>query len=194
MEFKVEVSARHIHLTQEHVEILFGKGHQLTSKKALSQPGQFACEEKLTLVNGDRKLERVTVLGPVRKQSQVELSITDCVALRAGQVVRESGDLKGSAPIKLVGPAGEVELEEGLIVAKAHIHATPEDAEKLGVKDKDIVSVAVEGQGRKLVFGNIVVRVSPSYALAMHVDTDEGNAAFLPREGGIGRIVEVQSF
>ncbi|MBE5760003.1 MAG: phosphate propanoyltransferase [Clostridiales bacterium] len=194
MEFKVEVSARHIHLTQEHVEALFGAGHQLTFIRELSQPGQYLCEEKVTLVKGDRKLERVSVLGPVRKSSQVELSRTDCISLRANAIVRESGDTAGTEAVTLVGPAGTVELEEGLIVAKAHIHATPEDAEKLGVKDKDIVNVAVEGEGRKLVFGNIVVRVNPTYALAMHIDTDEGNAAYLPRSGGTGRIVTVENF
>ncbi|MBR6239708.1 MAG: phosphate propanoyltransferase [Clostridia bacterium] len=192
MEFKVEVSARHIHLTQEHVEALFGKGYELTFDRELSQPGQFLCKEKLTIVKGDRQLARVSILGPVRKASQVELSRTDCISLRAAQFVRESGDLAGTESCTLVGPEGQVELSEGLIVAKAHIHATPEDAEKLGVKDKDIVNVAVEGDGRKLIFGNIVVRVSPSYALAMHIDTDEGNAAFLPRSGGIGKIVNIE--
>ncbi len=171
----VEVSARHVHLSQEHLEALFGEGYQLTVKKMLSQPGQFACEEKVTVV-GPRGESKMSILGPVRKESQVEVSLTDARGLGVKALVRESGDLEGTEGCKLVGPKGEVVLEKGVIAAKRHIHFTPEDAEKFGIKDKDIVSVKVDTDGRSLVFGDVVCRVSPSYALAMHVDTDEGNA------------------
>ena len=171
----VEVSARHVHLSQKHLEALFGEGYELTCKKMLSQPGQFACEEKVTVV-GPRGESKMSILGPVRKESQVEVSLTDARGLGLKALVRESGDLEGTEGCKLVGPKGEVVLEKGVIAAKRHIHFTPEDAEKFGVKDKDIVSVKVETEGRSLIFGDVVCRVSPSYALAMHVDTDEGNA------------------
>jgi len=177
MNFIVETSARHIHLTNEHIAILFGEGHALTNKKDLSQPGQFACEEKVELV-GPKGSLKVSVLGPARKDTQVELSFTDARTLGLKDVpVRESGDIAGTPGIKLVGPCGEIELAEGCIIAMRHIHMTPEDAEAFGVKDKDVVKVAIEGTGRALVFEDVVVRVSKSYALAMHIDTDEANAA-----------------
>ncbi len=183
----VETSARHIHLSQEHVDILFGAGHQLTHKKDLSQPGQFACEERVTVVGPKRELKNVSILGPVRKESQVELSRTDARSIGLNAPVRESGVLEGSAPCKLVGPAGEVELEYGVIVAKRHIHITPEDAQAFGVSDKEIVKVKVDSDGRSLIFDDVVVRVSASYATAMHIDTDEANAC-----GGanVGEIVK----
>ena len=159
MKFIVETSARHVHVTQEDLEVLFGKGYELTKKKDLSQPGQFASNEKVTIV-GPKKEMTASILGPVR----------------------ESGDIAGSGACKLVGPCGEVELKEGVIAAKRHIHATPEDAEKLGVQDKDVVSVKIDTDGRSLVFGDVVVRVSPKFALAMHIDTDESNAAGCGRE------------
>ena len=134
MKFIVETSARHVHVTQETLEILFGKGHELTHKKDLSQPGQFACEERVTVVGPKKSLERVSILGPVRNADQVELSLSDARSIGVAAPIRESGDVAGSAPCKLVGPCGEVELTEGVIAAKRHIHATPEDAEKLGVK------------------------------------------------------------
>ena len=180
--FIVETSARHVHVTQETLEILFGKGHELTHKKDLSQPGQFACEERVTVVGPKKSLERVSILGPVRNADQVELSLSDARSIGVAAPIRESGDVAGSAPCKLVGPCGEVELTEGVIAAKRHIHATPEDAEKLGVKDKDVVSVKIDTDGRSLVFGDVVVRVSPKFALAMHIDTDESNAAGCGRE------------
>ena len=192
MDFIVEVSARHVHLTQEHVEVLFGKGHELTFDRPLSQPGQFLSKEKVTIQNGDRKIERVSILGPVRKAYQVEVSKTDSVTLRAEGFIRESGDIAGTAPIEIVGPEGSIKLTEGLIIAKRHIHMTPEDAEKFGVKDKDVVSVAVNTEGRKTVFGDVVVRVSPNFSLAMHIDTDEANGANVPRNGCPGHIVDVQ--
>ncbi len=182
MKFIVETSARHVHVTQETLEILFGKGHELTHKKDLSQPGQFACEERVTVVGPKKSLERVSILGPVRNADQVELSLSDARSIGVAAPVRESGDVAGSAPCKLVGPCGEVEISEGVIAAKRHIHATPEDAEKLGVKDKEIVSVKIDTDGRSLVFGDVVVRVSPKFALAMHIDTDESNAAGCGRE------------
>lgn len=181
MKFVVETSARHVHVTQEDLETLFGKGHELTKKKDLSQPGQFACEEKVTIV-GSKKEMKASILGPVRPETQVELSLTDARSIGVDAPIRESGDVAGSGACKLLGPAGEVELKEGVIAAKRHIHATPEDAEKLGVKDKDVVSVKIDTEGRSLVFGDVVVRVSPKYALAMHIDTDESNAAACGRE------------
>ncbi len=182
MKFLVETSARHVHVTQEHLEILFGKGYELTKKKDLSQPGQYACEERVTVVGPKKELKGVSILGPVRKDTQIELSLTDARSIGVAAPVRESGDIAGSAGCKLIGPAGEVELTEGVIAAKRHIHATTADAEQLGVKNGDIVSVKVDTDGRSLVFGDVVVRVSDSYALAMHIDTDESNAAGCGRE------------
>ena len=175
MNFIVETSARHVHVSQEDLETLFGKGYELTKKKDLSQPGQYACNEKVTIV-GSKKEMAASILGPVRPASQVEISLTDARSIGVDAPVRESGDVAGSGACKLVGPCGEVELKEGVIAAKRHIHATPEDAEKLGVKDKDVVSVKIDTDGRSLVFGDVVVRVSPKFALAMHIDTDEANA------------------
>lgn len=173
----VEVSARHAHLSQEALEILFGKGHTLTPKKNLSQPGQFACEERITVVGPKKELAGVSILGPVRKNTQIELSATDARSIGLAAPVRESGDIAGSAGCKLVGPCGELEIKEGVLVAKRHIHMTPADAEKYGIKDTQVVQVAVESNGRSLIFGDVVARVSESFALAMHIDTDEGNAA-----------------
>ena len=176
MKVLVETSARHVHLSQEHLEILFGKGHELKVKKMLSQPGQFACEEKVEVV-GTKGSQKMSVLGPVRKDTQVEVSLTDARSLGVTAPIRESGDIAGSGSCKLIGPAGEVELKEGVIAAKRHVHMTPEDAEAAGVKDKQIVSLAIESpNGRSLTFGDVVVRVSASYATAAHIDTDESNA------------------
>ena len=176
MKVLVETSARHLHLSQEHLEILFGAGHELTVKKMLSQPGQFACEEKVEVV-GPKSSLRMSVLGPVRKDTQVEVSLTDARSIGVTAPIRESGDIAGSGACKLVGPAGEVELTEGVIAAKRHVHMTPEDAEAAGVKDKDIVKLDIQSpNGRSLTFGDVVVRVSASYATAAHIDTDEANA------------------
>ena len=180
----VETSARHVHLTAEHIETLFGKGHELTKKKDLSQPGQFACEERVTVVGPKKERPGVSILGPARPASQVELSLTDARSIGVAAPIRESGDVAGSAPCKLVGPCGEVELTEGVIAAKRHIHLTPEAAEEYGVADKQIVKVAVNG-ARPLIFDDVVVRVSPKFAPAMHIDTDEANAAFGVNEGEI---------
>ena len=173
----VETSARHVHLTQEHIEILFGKGHELTVKKMLSQPGQFACEERVTVVGPKNSIQKISILGPARPDSQVEVSLSDARTLGLTAPVRESGDIAGSAPCKIVGPEGEVEIPCGVIAAKRHIHMTPEDAEACGVSDKEIVSVKITSDGRSLTFGDVVCRVSPKFALAMHIDTDEANAA-----------------
>ena len=178
-QFIIETSARHAHVTQETLEVLFGKGAELTIKKMLSQPGQYASEQRIQVV-GPKGTLTCTILGPVRKEDQVELSFTDARTIGVIAPVRESGDVKGSAGCKLVGPCGEVELSEGIIIAKRHIHMTPADAEECGVKDKDVVGVkVVNDTGRKVVFYDTIVRVSPSYGLAMHVDTDESNAAAL---------------
>ncbi len=182
--FIVETSARHIHLTQADLDRLFGqKDYQLHPKKSLSQPGQFACEEKLTVVGSKGEL-KASILGPVRPESQVELSLTDARSIGVVAPIRESGDVKGSGACKLVGPAGEIELKEGVIAAKRHVHMTPADAEVFGVKDKEIVKVKTNGS-RPLIFDDVVVRVSPKYALAMHIDTDEANAAYGVTEGEI---------
>lgn len=173
----IETSARHVHLTEEHIEILFGKGHTLTNKKNLSQPGQFACTERVNLVGPKKEIDGVSILGPARSASQVEISFTDARTLGVAAPVRESGDIAASAPIKLVGPEGEVELTEGVIIAKRHIHLTPADAEKFGVTDKQIVSVKITNNDRSTIFGDVVCRVSPKFAPAMHIDTDEANAA-----------------
>ncbi len=172
----VETSARHVHLSAEHLEILFGKGAELTVKKMLSQPGQFACEERVTVVGPKKELKNVSILGPVRKATQVELSLTDARSIGISAPIRESGDIAGSSGCKLIGPCGEVEISEGVIAAKRHIHFTPADAEKFGVKDKEIVSVKLDTE-RSLVFGDVVVRVNDNFAAAMHIDTDESNAA-----------------
>lgn len=188
--FIVETSARHVHVTQEHLEILFGKGYELTKKKDLSQPGQFACEERVTVVGPKKELAGVSILGPVRPATQVELSATDARSIGIAAPIKESGDIAGSGACKLIGPAGEVEISEGVIVAKRHIHLTPADAEELGVKDKDVVWVKVTTPERSAVLGDVVCRVSDSYARAMHIDTDESNAIGAPREL-YGEIVEI---
>ncbi len=173
----VETSARHVHVTAEQVEILFGKGATLTNKKDLSQPGQFACEQRVTVVGPKRELAGVSILGPVRPAGQVEVSMTEARTLGINAPVRESGDIAGTPGCKLVGPCGEVTLDEGVIVAKRHIHMTPDDAKQLGVSDKQVVSVKLGTAERALIFGDVVVRVSSKFALAMHIDTDESNAA-----------------
>ena len=173
--FIVETSARHIHLSQADLEVLFGQGHELTCKKELSQPGQYACEEKVEVVGAKGSL-KMSVLGPTRNATQVELSLTDARSIGVNAPIRESGDIAGTGSCKLVGPCGSVELKEGVIAAKRHIHVTPEAAVELGVNDKDVVYVKVDSAERSVVFGDVVVRVSPKFALAMHVDTDESNA------------------
>lgn len=172
----VEVSARHIHVTDEQLEILYGPGYKLTVKKELSQPGQFVSNERVTIV-GPKGEIKTSILGPTRKAAQVEISLTDARTIGVDAIIRESGDIAGTNGVKVVGPAGEIELTEGLIAAKRHIHMTPADAEKFGCKNGDIVSVKVDTDGRSVTFGDTVVRVRDDFALAMHIDTDEGNAA-----------------
>lgn len=172
----LETSARHVHLCQKDIEILFGKGATLTEKKALSQPGQYACEERITIEGPKSAIKNVIILGPARPASQVEVSLTDARTLGIKAPIRESGDVAGSAGCKLIGPAGEVELTEGVIAAKRHIHITPELATEFGVCDKQNVKVKVNG-ARALIFDDVVIRVSEKFAPAMHIDTDEANAA-----------------
>ena len=175
----IAISARHVHLTDEAVATLFGPGHQLTPRAPLSQPGQFACEETVTVVGPRRRLERVRVIGPTRPGCQVEVSRTDEFFLGVDAPVRNSGDTKNSPGCTLIGPAGSLTLTEGLICARRHIHMHPDDAERFGVRDRDVVEVAVDSDGRDLIFGDVLVRVKPSYRLEMHLDTDEANAAEL---------------
>ena len=180
--FIIETSARHVHVTQEALEVLFGAGHELTKKKDLSQPGQFACEERVTIVGPKKELANVSILGPVRSANQIELSATDARSIGIAAPIRESGDIAGSGACKVIGPCGEIEISEGVIVAKRHIHLTPADAEELGVKDKDVVWVKLDTDGRSAVLGDVVCRVSEKFARAMHIDTDESNAVSAPRD------------
>ena len=173
----IGISNRHIHLTREHVEVLFGKGYQLTKCKDLSQPGQYACKEQLTIVGPSmRAIEGVRVLGPERKKSQVEISRTDSFTLKVKPPVRESGDLVGSAPITIIGPKGIVTLDEGCIIANRHIHMSVEEGEKFGVRDGEYVDVEINGERRSL-FYDVQIRVHKDFRLEMHIDTDDANAA-----------------
>lgn len=176
----IAVSARHMHITQETLEQLFGEGHELTVKAPLSQPGQFAANEQVTVVGPKNRLERVRILGPVRPKNQIEISRTDEFFLGIDAPVRESGKVENTPGIKVIGPKGEVNLKDGLICAWRHIHMTPEDAELFGVEDRDVVDVEVGTPNRPLTFGNVLIRISPKYKLEMHIDTDEANAAELP--------------
>ncbi|NMC56920.1 MAG: phosphate propanoyltransferase [Eubacteriaceae bacterium] len=184
----VSLSNRHIHLKKEDVKTLFGKD-DLTYKSDLSQPGQFACEEQVVIVGPKGSIDKVRILGPVRPDSQVEILTGDCFKLGIMAPIRESGKIEGTPGCKLVGPAGEVELSNGVIVASRHIHMSEDDAKQFGVKDKDIVKVKIGGD-RGLVFENVLVRVSPKFALDMHIDSEEGNAAGVDRKGGEGEIVK----
>ncbi len=185
----IETSARHIHISDQHLNELFGQGYILTNIKNLSQPGQFACEEKVTVIGPKNKMN-VTILGPVRKNTQVELSMTDARILGISAPVRESGDIANSASVTISGPKGSVVISEGVIIAKRHIHLTPKEAIEFSVSDKQIVFVRVNTGERTIVFGDVVVRVSSEFSAVMHIDTDEANA------GGIkgivyGEIVEI---
>jgi acetate kinase len=189
--FPVEVSAHHIHLAQEHVEARFGKEHKLTKHADLSQPGQYACKEQLTVAGPKGRIERVRVLGPTRKATQVEIAMTEQFKLGVHPPIRESGDIADTPGCTLEGPAGSVTLDRGVICALRHIHMTPADALLYGVHDKSFVRVRVAGD-RELVFGDVLVRVDPNFALAMHIDTDEANAAHV-QTGAKGYIVDIQS-
>ena len=184
----VETSARHVHLSQEHIEALFGEGYALTHKKDLSQPGQYACEERVNITGPKGTLKNVIILGPARPASQVEISATDARTLGIQAPIRESGDVKDSGACTISVGDKSVDIAEGVIVAKRHIHFTSADAEAFGVKDKQIVKIRVEGQ-RALVFDEVVVRVSDKFAAAMHIDTDESNAA-LAAPGTMGVLVD----
>lgn len=173
----VGVSNRHIHLSKEHMEILFGKGYELTPLKDLSQPGQYACKELLTIIGPSlRPIENVRVLGPIRRNTQVEISRTDSFVLKVKPPVRESGDITGSAGLTIVGPKGVVVIDEGCIIANRHIHMSPEDGRTFGVKDGDYVTVEAEG-ARRTRFYDVQIRVSDKFRLEMHIDTDDANAA-----------------
>ena len=187
-QFIVETSARHVHVSQADLETLFGAGYQLTPKKDLSQPGQYACAERVDVVGPKKTLTGVSILGPVRKETQVEISLTDARSIGVNAPIRESGDTAGSGACKLVGPCGEVELTQGVIAAKRHIHMTPANAAEMDVQDKDVVCVKVLTDGRNTIFGDVVVRVNENFALAMHIDTDESNAAACGRNQ-MGEIV-----
>ena len=180
MKIIVETSARHIHITKEDFAVLFGEGKELTFKKELSQPGQFAAEERVTVVGTKGEMKGVSILGPFRPQTQIELARSDTRKLGIDAPIRESGVLDGTPGCKLIGPAGEIDLDSGVIVAKRHAHLTPETAEKWGIKDKQIVQLKLDYNDRALIFGDVVARVSASYADAVHIDTDEANAAALP--------------
>ena len=177
----VEISARHLHLSQEHLDILYGAGSKLTPKKDLSQPGQFACAEKVEVI-GPKGSMKMSILGPVRPATQVEVSMTDARSLGIKAPVRESGDVKGSGACKLVGPCGEIDLAEGVMVAKRHLHIIPEDAAAAGIVDKQIVKIAIKSAERSLVFDDVIARVSPTCATRVHLDTDEANAAGISGE------------
>ena len=173
----IEVSARHVHVTTEDLETLFGKGYQLTPKKDLSQPGQYAAAEHVDLVGPRSTIKNVSILGPVRAASQVEVSMSDARTLGLNPSIRESGNIDGTIGVQLVGPAGSVTLDKGLIVAKRHVHLTPEAAEAQGVVNGQVVGVKVHTDDRSMTFGDVVIRVSEKFAPAMHIDTDEANAA-----------------
>ena len=175
-EVKIGLSNKHLHLRQEHIEALFGKGHELTPTKDLVQPGQFACEEKVDIVGPKKTLTGIRVLGPARKETQVELALTDARTIGIKAPVRESGKLEGTPGCKLVGPCGEVELDHGVIAALRHVHLSAAQAEEAGVKDKDVISIKIGGE-RGLVFDNVLVRAGEGHEREVHLDTDEGNAA-----------------
>jgi putative phosphotransacetylase len=184
----IETSARHVHVSREALDILYGAGYELTPKKPLSQPGQFACEERLQVIGPKGSFPAVSILGPIRPSTQVELSASDARSVGITAPIRESGDIKGSGACKLVGPNGTYDLTVGVIIAKRHIHMTPADAQRLGLNDKQIVQVKSDYAERALIFGDVVVRVNENFSLAMHIDTDESNAANLA-PGYFGEII-----
>ena len=188
-EVMVEISARHVHVTKEDLETLFGAGYELTVKKELSQPGQYASNEKVRVVGTKGEFPAVSILGPCRKATQVEISLTDARSIGVVAPVRESGDIAGSGACKLVGPCGEIELTEGVIAAKRHIHMNSAEAEAAGVANGDIVSVEIPSEGRKLTFGDVVIRVADGFVKAMHIDTDEANAAAM-KPNATGKIIK----
>lgn len=184
----IAVSARHVHLQPDHVEVLFGAGYELTQRSELSQPGQFAANETVMIAGPKSSIERVRILGPVRKATQVEVSFTDAMKLGVKPPLRESGNIEGSAPITLIGPKGSVHIEQGLIIAQSHIHMAPSDAARFGVQDGEYVTIEADGI-RPISFRNVRIRVNERYRLEMHIDTDEANAGFIT-QGTIGRLVK----
>lgn len=189
MKVPVGISNRHIHLSQEHLDILFGRDYKLTVMKDLSQPGQYAADEKVTIAGPKGKIDKVRILGPVRKETQIEVSRTDSFILGVNPPVRDSGFLQDTPGLKVIGPKGEVELEKGTILAARHIHFHTSDAEKFGVKDQDRLRVIVLGE-RGVIFENVLARVSKNYALEFHVDTDEANGAALKN----GDMLEIELY
>ena len=187
-EVLINISNRHLHLSEDHVEILFGESHKLTNIKDLIQPGQFACDETVEIIGPKGAIAGVRVIGPTRKQTQIEILIADAYKLGVPSVIRDSADLKDTPGIKVKGPCGEIEIEEGVIVAARHLHLHSDEAAELGYKDKDIIKVKVDG-ARGIVFENVLVRVSDSYKLEMHIDVEEANAA-LVKNGQLGQIIE----
>lgn len=173
----VEISARHAHLSDADLEVLFGKGHKLNNLKELSQPGQFATDGRISIKGPRGQMDRVIILGPTRKETQVEISATDARSLGIQTEIRMSGDTEGSAGATLIGPAGSIDIDHGVIIAKRHIHATPTEAENFGIEDGEVVSVKIDTDERSLTFGDVVVRVNENFSASMHIDTDEGNAA-----------------
>jgi len=181
------VSARHLHLSTKDLALLFGEEASLTNIKDLNQPGQFACEQRVDLVGPKNTIKNVRVLGPERKQTQIEVSLTDCVTLGIQAPIRDSGNLAGSGPITLKGPLGSIELTEGVIVAMRHVHFHPDEATPYGIKDKDMIRIRTTTNPRSLVFEQVLARVNPAYALEFHIDTDEANASGLKT----GDLVEI---
>jgi len=189
LQVMIEGSGRHIHVTKECLEALFGEGYELEVRKYLSQPGEFASTAKVDVVGPKGAIKGVSILGPCRKFTQVELSFTDARILGINPPIRESGNIAGSAPVTLVGPKGTVELKEGAIVAKRHLHITPQDAEEFGIQDKEIIQIKVGGE-RALIFDEVVARVSEKYATAVHLDYDEINAAALFGDNAVGIVLK----
>lgn len=186
-EVPINLSNRHIHLSEADLKSLFGEGYELTSIKDLSQPGQFACDECVDIEGPKGMIKGLRILGPTRPETQVELLLADTYKLGIQAVVKESGDISGSPGLKITGPRGSIDVKEGAIVAARHIHMSPQDADEYGLKDKDIVRVEVPGM-RGLVFNNVLVRVGNKYSLDMHIDTEEGNAAGI-KNGMLGKII-----
>ena len=179
MKILIDTSARHIHICKTDFEILFGKGYELTNRKDLSQPGQFACVERLTIVGPKGELKNVTILGPLRSKTQVEISLTDARKIGINAPIRDSGNLTNTPGCKLIGPNGSIDLKNGVIIAKRHIHLDPVTANKFNVKDSQKVSVTVYSNDRSLTFDEVYIRVNDNFSPAMHIDTDEANAAVI---------------
>ncbi|MGL5439466.1 MAG: phosphate propanoyltransferase [Filifactoraceae bacterium] len=189
MKLPIALSNRHLHLSQEDINILFGKDYELKIAKPLSQPGQYACEEKVDIVGPKGLLKGVRVLGPARLETQIEVSVADARLLGVQAVIKESGDLEGSPGAKVIGPVGEIELSKGVIVAARHIHMHTDDAMKFDVKDKEVVNIETFGE-RSMIFKNVMVRVSPNYILEMHVDVEEGNAGSI-KNGDLVELIKI---